>query len=115
MKKGFTLIELLAVLVVLAIILTIITISTSKILSNSEKSLSDTQKKNIEDAAEAYYIKEGMNNNVSCVDIQTLISGGYLDANKVIDPKTEEEMQGSVTITYSSNHYSYKYQDNSCE
>ena len=113
--RGFTLVELLAVLVILAIIITITTVAVSSVLSNSEDSVSDLQKKNVEEAAKVYYLKEGMNTNATCVSIQTLINKGYIEGTEVLDPKTKETISGSVKITYASNQYSYKYQSSSCE
>lgn len=115
MNKGFTLIELLAVLIILGIIMSIVTVSISTILSNSRKSLSETQKRNIEQAAKTYYLKEGMSNDDNCVNVQELIQKGYVEGADVKDPKTGENMQGSVEITYASNQYSYTYQESSCE
>ena len=113
--RGFTLVELLAVLVILAIVITITTVTVSSVLSSSENSISDLQKKNVEEAAKVYYLKEGMNTNATCVSIQYLINEGYIEGSEVIDPKTKETIEGSVRITYASNQYSYKYQESSCE
>ena len=114
-NKGFTLVELLAVLVILAIIVTITAVAVSSILSSSENSVSDLQKKNVEEAAKVYYLKEGMNTNATCVSIEYLIDEGYIEGTEVTDPKTKEPIEGSVKITYASNQYSYKYQNSSCE
>ena len=115
MKNGFTLVELLAVIVILSVVLLITTISVGSVLNESENSLSDTQKKKLEQAAENYYIKEGMNKNDMCVSISELINKGYIENDSVKDPKDKDEMTGYVKITYASNQYSYKYQENSCE
>ena len=114
-KKGFTLIELLAVLVILGIILLITTYTVNSIIENARKSLSDSQKENIEEAAKTYYLKEGMNTNDTCISVDELIEKGYIEKAEVLDPKDKEKMTGYVKITYSSNQYSYKYQENSCE
>ena len=114
-KNGFTLIELLAVLVILAILAIITTVTVSSILDDSRDSLSERQKRNIEDAAETYYLKEGMNIEDTCISVQELIDKGYIDGVTVKDPEDTEEMTGYVKITHASNQYSYKYQENSCE
>lgn len=114
-NKGFTLVELLGVLIVLSIIMTILIVSVNGILSDSENKLSDVQKKKIEEAAEVYYLDRGMNENATCVNISYLISQGYLNGNEIIDPETKENLTGSVSITYVSNHYNYQYQTNACE
>ena len=114
-KEGFTLIELLAVIVILAIIALITTYTVNSIIENARKSLSDTQKENIEEAAKTYYLKEGMNTNDTCVSVDELIEKGYIEKSEVLDPKDKEKMTGYVKITYASNQYSYEYQENSCE
>lgn len=114
-KNGFTLIELLAVIVILAIIAIITTVTVSSILKDAKNSLSDRQKSNIENAAEAYYLKEGMSINDTCVSVEELIEKGYIEGNSIKDPKDRKEMTGYVKITYVSNQYSYQYQENSCE
>ena len=114
-NKGFTLVELLGVLVILAILLTIIIVSVGKIISNSQDSLSNTQKRRIEEVAKQYNIERGnLDSATSCVDVTTLINLGYLEGESVIDPKTKAAMTGSVLITYSSNQYTYRYQETAC-
>ena len=108
MEKGFTLIELLAVIIILSIIVLITTVSLNKVINNSKDSISETQKKYIESAAESYYIKEGMNEQVTCVNLSTLIEKGYMDSSEIKDAKTKEILSGSVLITYESNQYSYQ-------
>ena len=115
MKNGFTLIELLAVIIILSIILLITIMSVDSVLFNSKNELSELQQKNIEEAAEAYYIKEGMSKDAICVNLSYLTEKGYLERDVVLDPKTKEEFLGSVKISYEANHYSYEYQEKTCE
>ncbi len=114
-NNGFTLIELLAVIIILAIIITITVVSIGSILDNSKESLSKDQKKIIEDSAKIYYLQEGMDNNVNCVNLSELINGGYIESREVLDPKTKETLTGSVLITYDANQYTYEYQEQLCE
>ena len=113
-KNGFTLVELLAVVVILAVIVLITTISVRSILLSSKDSLFETQKAKVEEAAQVYYLKEGIGIDATCVDISYLLEKGYLEGTSIIDPKTNEEMVGSVKITYSGNQYMYEYQENIC-
>ena len=113
-NRAFTLVELLAVLIVLSIIITITIVSVGKTVSDSSTKLSGIQKNNIENAAKTYYLKEGMNTGATCVNVTDLINKGYIEGTEVIDPKTNEAMIGSVSITYASNQYSYTYQDKDC-
>ena len=114
-KKGFTLVELLAVIIILGIIATITVVSVTDILSTSKDSTHDVKVKQIISKAEAYDIKKG-NNDLTCIDISTLLDSGYLNDDEVIDPKTRKPTTGSVKIIRTENKApSYEYEDNSCE
>ena len=115
MRKGFTLVELLAVIIILGFVGSIAVVSVNLSLKKSKETLSKTQLKKVEEAAEVYYLKEGMSTNVTCVSIDTLIDKGYIELSSVVDPKTKEELDGSVKIEYVANHYTYKYEKYSCE
>ena len=115
MNKGFTLVELLAVIVLVSIIALITVVSVNSTVSDTKNTLSSTQIKNIERAAESYNIREGIAINDTCVSVTELIEKGYIEANSVQDPKNREEMTGYVKITSASNQYSYKYQEESCK
>jgi len=116
--KGFTLVELLAVIVILGVILTITIVSYNKTVKKTEFQLTKIQIDKIEDAAEVYYLKEGINNQIEetehCVELSYLINYGYLDNNTIIDAYEKKEMNGSVIITYKNNSYIYKYNENLC-
>lgn len=113
-KNGFTLIELLAVLVILAILAIITTVSVNTYLKDSKDSLSSVQKTKLLSAAETFYLKEGMNNNRTCVNISELIEKDYIEGSVVKDPKDKKDLTGSIQITTNSNKYSYTYQENGC-
>lgn len=115
MNKGFTLVELLAVIVIIAVIVSITTVTVKDVLKKSKSDLTDIQKKNIEDAAEQYYLREGMTKNITCVNVSELLEKKYFDATKIKNPEDSEDMTGSVKITEEANHYTYKYQDTLCE
>ena len=121
MNKGFTLIELLAVIVLLSVLSGVVLFSFGTSLNNSKSKLTDNQIATIEKAAQSYYIKEGINdeiyeveNNNSCVNLDYLIENGYINDDKIIDFVDNEELNGSVKINYKANQYSYKYQKTSC-
>ena len=113
MKNGFTLIELLGVIIILGILATITIVSVNGIISDSKKSLTNAQKATIEKAAESYYLKEGINDNVTCVNVSHLKTNGYLN-DDVIDLSTKQSMLGSVSITLSGKKYSFTYQEKDC-
>ena len=112
-NTAFTLLELLGVIILLAILGAIVTVSVGKIISNSKNSLLQTQKKNIENAAKVYYIKENIALDNTCISTQELINKGYIEGSEIIN--TKEVMTGYVRVTYASNQYTYTYQEESCE
>lgn len=114
-KKGFTLVELLAVIVLIAIIASITTVIIKNVLKDSKSELTNIQKKYIEEAAEQYYIREGMSKNINCVNVSELLEKHYFNAEEIKNPKNEENMIGSVRIIENANQYSYEYQNNLCE
>ena len=136
MKKGFTLIELLAVIVILGIIATIVVPTINDTINNSREDAFEEQKSVVlnaansrEDAFEEQKsvvlnaakrwgtenIRELPLNNGQSIEksLKCLKEEGYLNSEKeVIDPTTDEEMNGCVKITYdaSNNQYKYEYQ-----
>ena len=96
MNKGFTLIELLAVIIILSIIATITLLATGVIIKDTKERLSDKQKEKLIEAAKLYQLD---NSNASYVCVKTLIQQGYLDVEKVLDPKDKTELNGYITIT----------------
>lgn len=121
MYKGFTLIELLAVIIILGALTIITVISINPILKDSKEGLTDIQIDNIEESANLYYVKHGigvddyeLDNPRYCINVSELIESGYIDSDEVTNPKTGEEILGSVKVTYKSNNYIYEYQDGAC-
>ena len=98
-NNGFTLIELLAVIIVISAIFSIVAITVGSIIDDSESSLSEVQKKSIENAAKTYYVEEGMDEDKRCIDLSALIDKGYIKSSEVEDPKTKNTMNGSVRIS----------------
>ena len=112
-KNGFTLIELLAVIIILGMLVAIISPVVTKLLNDSEDSLSKNQIDMIITASQKYMfdhsnlLPEG--NGVYSVSISDLINAGVIENNEVVDPKTKEIMNGCVNITYSSSYNQYEY------
>ena len=113
-NNGFTLIELLATITVLSIILLITFASIGSVIRNSKKSLHDSQITQVERAAEYYNNKEGLKDYDICINVSDLVEKGYIKQDEVIDPKGEEELDGSVIISYNGKKYSYEYQEKVC-
>ncbi|MFL2117298.1 competence type IV pilus major pilin ComGC [Marinilactibacillus psychrotolerans] len=95
-ENGFTLVELLAVLVILGIIVAIAIPSIGKIIDNAEGSASESEIALVEDAARLYFIE----NEGTEVDVETLISEGYLE-------ERGEASDLTGTVTKSDGEYTY--------
>lgn len=119
-KKGFTLVELLAVIVILGLLVAIINPVVKNLLNDSKESLSDQQKKLVVEATKKYMVEnsellpEGSDRSI--IYMSDLISKGVIDNDKIIDPKSKEELNGCVVVSYndSFNQYEYNYSESDC-
>lgn len=116
-NKGYSLVELLAVIIILSLIITIsIPIINSSLLKSKEKSLNN-QKKAIISAGRKYATEHtnvlpDETNNISTIRVDLLKSEGFIDKDKIINPVTEEEMNGCVLIMYGIDNEEYHYEYN---
>lgn len=119
-KDGFTLIELLAVIVITTLLVAIVSISVNSIITDYEENLSDVQIKTIEEAANLYYLKEGIKESYKnrsfklCINLSYLIENDYIEDESIKSIYDNEELNGSVEIIHESEQYTYKYKENSC-
>lgn len=120
-KKGFTLIELLAVIVILSILAVISFAIIFKLIDDSRKDIYNSNIKTIESAAEKWSADNTKLIGKSapyCLDVNTLVSGGYIKADSLKDPREKNagNITGYVKISYDStyNQYEYKYVGSDC-
>ena len=117
MKKGFTLIEVLAVIAILGLLVAIISPVVNNLLKDSEDTLYQEQVDIIVRASKKYVIDHSEllpeNSDSTAIYIDDLINSGVIDKDKVINPKTKEEMNGCVVVNYNNdfNQYEYNYRD----
>ena len=117
MKKGFTLVEVLAVVVILGLLVAIISPVVKNLLGDSEDALHDKQIDMIIKATQKHMVEHSEllpdENSVNSISISDLINEGVIDKDKVIDPKTKEEMNGCVVVNYNNdfNQYEYNYSE----
>ena len=119
-KKGFTLVELLAVIVILGLLIAIISPAVMNLINDSEDSLSSQQKKLVVEATKKYMIENSQllpeGSDRAIVYMSDLIDKGVIDNDKIIDPKSKEEINGCVVVSYNNefNQYDYNYSESDC-
>lgn len=121
MKKGFTLVELLAVVVILSVISMLVFPNVIKIINQSKKNLYQTQIRDLENVAKNFSMEHSdlldVNRiNATYVTLDALKQSGYLEVDKINNPKTSQEMNGCVKIEYneSTQQYNYNYEEITC-
>ncbi len=119
MKKGFTLVELLGILLILAVIALIAFPIVQNTIKNSQEKALERNIETIEEAAYRYsvendigYPSESDKKYLMLSDIQ---SKGFLD-KQIINPVTDEVMNGCVWYYYDENYNQYVFEyDGVCE
>ena len=111
-KNAFTLIELLAIIVILAI-LALILIPTLKDSINDAKNAAYNDQVNIiKESAQTYFINSNFrvdSNTPKVLYLNDIVSSGYINSNKLVNPITGETMTGCILIKYYSRQYHYQY------
>ena len=97
-KRGFTLVELLAVLAMLGAISLIVVSGISASLERQDIKDCESQKTLAINAAKIYF---SLNSNKDSVTVSELITGNYLESNKI------GKLKGSDKVTIGSSNYSY--------
>ncbi len=121
-KKAFTLIELLAVISILAIIAMIVFPAINSAIKTARESAYNDQITIIENAAKEWALDnidelpDTNSGGETKVSVSTLASEGYISEEDILDPRNpDEELGGYVKITYESNGYVYKYEEDSSQ
>lgn len=115
-NKGFTLTELIGVIVLLGIIALIAVPVINSTITNSKSKAYNAQVNALQDAGKKWGVENTKllpADNSSCnVSIAELITQGYIEDDKIIDPRDNTEMNGTIEVSYSdatkTYHYDYK-------
>lgn len=116
MKKGFTLIELLGVIVILGILVLIAFPPLINQIKKSKSEIKTATKLLIIDAAKDY-VEDNKNDydrttgNVYCLNISTLVDGGYLNEKIKDENMNDINKTKRVKISYERNKYKYDIVD----
>ena len=115
MKKGFSLVELLAVIVILGLVVLISIPIVNNSINKAKEEAREVQIEEIIKAAKKYAIKNSyilpeVAGTYSHIEVQTLIDENYIDTDKIIDPVTETELTGCISICYKCSEVEYEYE-----
>ena len=112
-KKGFTLAELLGVLAILAVITVITVPLVNNYIKSSKEKAYDAQIKTIENAAKEWFVVNSTSaefeNDTYFLKINDLKQSEYLSSDDIINPKTNEIIEGCVKILNDEGRYTYEY------
>ena len=112
MNKGFTLIELLTVVLVIAILGLVTLPLIGGIINKAKEASYNEQIKFIEEQANKWSIRNAnLIGNEYYVSLDTLMNDGFIDNDKLIDPRDDTTLKGCVKISYNATYskYDYKY------
>ncbi len=91
-EGGFTLVELLAVIAILGIIVAISIPLVGNVIDDSREKTANSQNELVINAAQLYFVQ---NDTADEVDVETLVSDGYLTEN----PKSGDYTEDAETIS----------------
>lgn len=119
-NRGFTLVELLAIIIILGMIVITTYPAVGSIIEHGEEKAYNEQVKRIEESTLSYVSKnintilpEGTES--AKIAIEDLRTQGFIKKSDVINPKTDQPMNGCVLITKDTyGQYKATYQENNC-
>ena len=110
-KRGFTLIELMAVIIVLGIIAVITVPKITNTVESSREQAYENQITSLVSAAKRWGASNSDKlSNETSVQFSTLFDEGYIKQKNVVNPKTDEPLDGCIKISYDEEYSQYKYE-----
>ena len=114
MKKGFTLIELIIIIAVLGLLAIFTYPKITSVIENSKIKARERTIETLKESLNNYLITNGDTPNDQTVfDIQILVDKEYLKDKDIIDPVTNEKMNGCLYYRWDFiyNQYVIEYKD----
>jgi len=118
MKKGFTLIEILGVMVLLGVLALITVPIVNTLIKNSKESALSETIQTLETAAYNYSTRNALeySSQTRILKIDKLKETGYIKNEKIINPVTEEELEGCIFYRWDDNYKQYEFDyDEDCK
>ncbi len=116
-NRGFTLMEVLSVIIIIALIGVIVVPTVINTINKSKLDAYNNQVDTIKDGARLWsndHISELSQTQTTYVTLEELLEKKYIEKEKMLDPRTNDEMNGCVAISYSNNKYNFAYDENYC-
>ena len=120
-KRAFTLIELMAVVIILGVISTITVTAINYTIARAKEKLYTEQISRLEAGAKEWSVNNTallptVDAELTFFSIQRLKDEGVINAENVVDPRTNQELTGCLTIQYNNSYqqYLYDYIDSDC-
>jgi len=112
MKKGFTLVELLAVIILLGLLGLIIYPTVNGVIKNNKQKLHDKQINEIIRYGDTYAASnmnklKTWNGSKNIVTFNDLYETGLIQTNNVIDPATDEVLNGCLSLAWNKSRNSF--------
>jgi len=114
-NKAFTLIELLTVVAILTLIIVIITPKVFKNLKTAEK-VTDQEQINSLINTSKIYMNQNSNllpqeNDIYVISLEELKESGLIQKSQILNPSTNEELNGCIIVKFENNKYKYEYKE----
>lgn len=119
-NRGFTLIELLAVLVILSVVALATIPAVSGIMDRNKQRLYREQVNLIVRSSKDWALKNSSllpkkGQDVSYyLELSDLSNDGFIDSDKIYDPRTKQQMHGCIRISLLKKQYQYEYLEKPC-
>ena len=114
-NKAFTLVELLAVVAILTLIIVMITPKVFKQLKTAEN-VTDQEQINSLINTSKIYMNQNSNllpqeNDIYVISLDELKESGLIQKSQILNPSTNEELNGYIIVKFENNKYKYEYKE----
>lgn len=128
-NKGFTLIEVLVVVIIIAVLALITSPIIIDLLKQNRQEMYENQVRSLEEAAKRWSVEhtaqipddimnyeDEKDKKSYCLSLEELADKGYISGSDLINPVTEENLVGSILISYDKTYqqFTFKFVESTC-